>query len=517
MPRLQVLNGKRQGEVFEIPPGAELVVGHRQSASISIDDPWVSWDHARLVFRPESSDCWIEDLGSTNGTYVNCVRVKREQLRHEDIIVLGKTHVIFLSPIADSDPFFGGGAESTGKHTAVGFPAALTGGGLGGGSPLNAASSEIGQPFPSADDRSGTANGVPSLGAGSSGSGDPFASTGSQHPAPLWMPSGKGKDPFSASASSVDPFSSGPDYSGLEGSNPAGGSGKPNSPFAETLGDDQVEAYSPDGPAKASLSLSGLEGDDVRHDLPGPSSNEIARLIEGGGLGSSDMLGELAGLQPPVMSTASRGTVKLPKADSDFFTRTPDRTPSPFDLNTPKRSEMRTQAISTDAVNDLIEQQQQQQEKHHQQRPQTEPSGPSMPRTARAPAAPGEVGQLAFEKARLEDEVGRLRMALQAAKERDPHAVQAAAHALRDAELGRLAQQVAALERDLAMSRAENSAREAEINAVTEEMIEKEDLIDSLRDQLETLPSSAPPKGRGAAPPPPPPPPAGSEWASLEF
>jgi hypothetical protein len=502
VPRLQVLNGKRQGEVFEIPPGAELVVGHRQSASISIDDPWVSWDHARLVYRPDSADCWIEDLGSTNGTYVNCVRVKREQLRHEDIIFLGKTHVIFLSPIADDDPFFGGGAESTGKHTAVGFPAALTGGGLAGSSPLSAPSSEIGLPFPSQDSRSGTANGVPALGPGSK---DPFASTGTRHPAPLWMPSGKGKDPFSASASSVDPFSSGPDYSGLGSEERAPAFGKPNSPFAETLGDDQVQAYSdPSVPAKPSLSLSGLEGDDVRMDLPGPSSNEIARLIEGGGLGSSDMLGELAGLQSP-MGNASRGTVKLPKADSDLFARTSDPAPSPFDLDSPKRSEMRTQAISTDAVNDLIEQ---------QRRPQTEPSGPSAQRTPRS--TPGEIGALAFDKARLEDEVGRLRMALQAAKERDPHAVQAAAQALRDAELGRLAQRVASLERDLATSRAEVSAREEELNEVTDEMIEKEDLIDTLRDQLATqaLPSRARATG---APPPPPPPPAGGDWASLEF
>ena len=97
MPRLQVLNGKRQGAVFDMEFGTEHMIGHRHTAQITIDDPWVSWDHARLYFDRDGT-CWIEDLNSTNGTYVNCVRVTREQLKHEDIIFLGKTHVILLAP-----------------------------------------------------------------------------------------------------------------------------------------------------------------------------------------------------------------------------------------------------------------------------------------------------------------------------------------------------------------------------------------------------------------------------------
>lgn len=75
MPRLQVLNGKRQGVIFEVKPGTKHVVGHRQTASITIDDPWVSWDHAQLFWNPDDGECWIEDLGSTNGTYLNRARV----------------------------------------------------------------------------------------------------------------------------------------------------------------------------------------------------------------------------------------------------------------------------------------------------------------------------------------------------------------------------------------------------------------------------------------------------------
>ncbi|MBI3723105.1 FHA domain-containing protein [bacterium] len=95
MPRLQVLNGKRQGATFDVGRG-ETVVGHRNTANVAIDDPWVSWDHARIFFQGDSF--WVEDLGSTNGTYVNCVRVKRERLSNEDIIFFGKTHVMFTAP-----------------------------------------------------------------------------------------------------------------------------------------------------------------------------------------------------------------------------------------------------------------------------------------------------------------------------------------------------------------------------------------------------------------------------------
>lgn len=72
MPRLQVLNGKRQGATFHVGR-AGAVVGHRNTAPISIDDPWVSWDHARLLFHGDGF--WVEDLGSTNGTYIGTVRI----------------------------------------------------------------------------------------------------------------------------------------------------------------------------------------------------------------------------------------------------------------------------------------------------------------------------------------------------------------------------------------------------------------------------------------------------------
>jgi pSer/pThr/pTyr-binding forkhead associated (FHA) protein len=95
MPKLKILNGQLKGEEVVLTK-TDYSVGQRQGADISVPDPWISWNHARF-FR-KNGNYWIEDVGSTNGTYVNCVKVSREALTHEDVIFLGKTHLLFLDP-----------------------------------------------------------------------------------------------------------------------------------------------------------------------------------------------------------------------------------------------------------------------------------------------------------------------------------------------------------------------------------------------------------------------------------
>src|SRR4051794_4702534 len=67
--RLVVLEpADRKGQVFEL--GDELTVGRAEGCGVSLpDDTFVSQVHAR-VFRREGS-LYLEDLGSTNGTFVN--------------------------------------------------------------------------------------------------------------------------------------------------------------------------------------------------------------------------------------------------------------------------------------------------------------------------------------------------------------------------------------------------------------------------------------------------------------
>ena len=54
------------------------------------DDDFVSSRHAR--FEPRTDGLWVEDVGSTNGTYVNGARVTSARLLREgDVVRIGQT------------------------------------------------------------------------------------------------------------------------------------------------------------------------------------------------------------------------------------------------------------------------------------------------------------------------------------------------------------------------------------------------------------------------------------------
>jgi len=72
VPRLVIVEPKdRKGRAFELQE--EQTVGRAAGCQISLDDTYVSQLHAR-VFQKDGS-WFVEDLGSTNGTYVNSKRV----------------------------------------------------------------------------------------------------------------------------------------------------------------------------------------------------------------------------------------------------------------------------------------------------------------------------------------------------------------------------------------------------------------------------------------------------------
>jgi len=60
-----------RGHAYPMAP--QLTIGRSASCQITIDDTFVSQVHARLSQR--DSDVMIEDLGSTNGTFVNGNRI----------------------------------------------------------------------------------------------------------------------------------------------------------------------------------------------------------------------------------------------------------------------------------------------------------------------------------------------------------------------------------------------------------------------------------------------------------
>ncbi|MGD0441404.1 MAG: FHA domain-containing protein [Acidimicrobiales bacterium] len=88
--RLRVVDPPhRRGRVFEL--GDEVTVGRSPGCAVPLDDDtFASSIHAR-VFR-RSGELWIEDLGSTNGTFLNDERLEvPARLRRGDRVKVGST------------------------------------------------------------------------------------------------------------------------------------------------------------------------------------------------------------------------------------------------------------------------------------------------------------------------------------------------------------------------------------------------------------------------------------------
>jgi len=67
-----VTEGSNVGERAELDQ-APILIGRGSDAAIRLDDDYVSTRHARIA---ASGDQWfVEDLGSTNGTYIGTVRI----------------------------------------------------------------------------------------------------------------------------------------------------------------------------------------------------------------------------------------------------------------------------------------------------------------------------------------------------------------------------------------------------------------------------------------------------------
>jgi hypothetical protein len=89
-PRLEVIAalGYEPGTVFELGDSATL--GRSPTADVRIDDPFASSAHARIF--PRGQFMYIEDMGSTNGTYLNGRQLRKpEQLRVADVVRIGDT------------------------------------------------------------------------------------------------------------------------------------------------------------------------------------------------------------------------------------------------------------------------------------------------------------------------------------------------------------------------------------------------------------------------------------------
>jgi FHA domain len=83
-----------EGDVLTLDSHA-LTMGRGTTNDVSLpDDEYSSTRHAR--FEPRRDGVWIEDIGSTNGTFVNGIRLTRERkLVPGDVVRIGETDLRF--------------------------------------------------------------------------------------------------------------------------------------------------------------------------------------------------------------------------------------------------------------------------------------------------------------------------------------------------------------------------------------------------------------------------------------
>ncbi len=83
-----VVEGEKKGKTFTVTD--ELLIGRADSCGLTLDDSYVSSQHARIFAR--DGKCMLEDLGSTNGTYLNRRRITAPtELQRGDKVKIGRT------------------------------------------------------------------------------------------------------------------------------------------------------------------------------------------------------------------------------------------------------------------------------------------------------------------------------------------------------------------------------------------------------------------------------------------
>ena len=99
--RLVIRSGVDVGKEFPLDKN-EMIIGREQTADITISDPEISRRHARLFFQ--NGGYIVEDLGSTNGTFVNGQKISGPYLLRPGEVVNFGEHVSVLFESYQLDP-----------------------------------------------------------------------------------------------------------------------------------------------------------------------------------------------------------------------------------------------------------------------------------------------------------------------------------------------------------------------------------------------------------------------------
>src|SRR5216110_2512848 len=93
---LRFISGKYQGGEFPLRPHREIVIGRSSELDMVLVEDMVSRKHAEIV--TDDKNVSIQDLGSTNGTFVNGEKIRKVDLKDGDRILIG-TSIIKLAAV----------------------------------------------------------------------------------------------------------------------------------------------------------------------------------------------------------------------------------------------------------------------------------------------------------------------------------------------------------------------------------------------------------------------------------
>ena len=103
---LQSVDPEEVGLTFRLLPGTLKTVGRAARADFVVDAALVSRVHCRLILD-DSNELAVEDLGSTNGTFVNGEQVSKVVLNDGDTLTIGRVQFVVNAgshPLIDSSP-----------------------------------------------------------------------------------------------------------------------------------------------------------------------------------------------------------------------------------------------------------------------------------------------------------------------------------------------------------------------------------------------------------------------------
>ncbi len=98
---LRFISGKYQGGEVPLQEGQEIFVGRSSELDMVLVEEMVSRKHARIELK--AGHVFVEDLGSTNGTFVNGERVEQASLNEGDRLLIG-TSILKLVTLEDTGP-----------------------------------------------------------------------------------------------------------------------------------------------------------------------------------------------------------------------------------------------------------------------------------------------------------------------------------------------------------------------------------------------------------------------------